>query len=219
MRALTVAIALTVAPVAQAFAAGHPESVDAPELHVGDTWVFDSIDGYKNVREFTIETRVAEIGPDRVTLAWRRTDDRAAGTTVATRSLNWIERRSPAGVNVADPFYPDLAFPLAVGKTWTQRVTFHARYEQERTIVAELKGTVVGWEQVTVPAGTFDALRIDLSGDYRGESGNFNWKGYMQHKLWYVPEVHRVVRSQYEDSANSHGYVRDYQDLVSYKLQ
>ena len=196
----------------------HPESVPAPEIRLGDSWTYDSIDGYKNVREFTIESHATEITAERIVFEWKRTDDRASGSWIVNRNLNWIERRSTSGSNVADPYYPNLSFPLAVGKTWKQKVTFVAKYEQEKTIVADLQGKVLGWEQVTVPAGTFDALKIEISGPYRGESGNFNWKGYLRDFVWYAPEVKRPVRTQYEDTASGHGYFRDYQDLAAYKL-
>jgi hypothetical protein len=196
----------------------HPASIPAPDIQVGDSWTYDSIDGYKNVREFTIESRAAEVGADRIVFEWKRTDERASGSWIVNRDLDWIERRSTSGSNVADPFYPSLSFPLSVGKKWSQKVKFVARYEQEKTVEADLEGRVIGWEKVTVPAGTFDALKIEVSGPYKGYSGNFNWKGLMRDVIWYAPEVKRPVRTQYEDTANLHGYYRDYQDLAAYKL-
>lgn len=63
----------------------------------------------------------------------------------------------------------------------------------------------LGEEQVTVPAGTFKAVRIDVIGSRNapgatlpgmaGESTSF------QFKVWYVPEVRRYVKLQHETTA------------------
>jgi len=214
---------VTVGALATALSAAaadpHPASVPAPDIRVGDTWTYDSIDGYKEVREFSLESRATEVSADRITLEWKRTDGRATGAWIVNRHLNWIERRSSAGVNTADPYYPNLSFPLSVGKTWSQKVRFVAKYEQEKTIEADLDGKVVGWEQVAVPAGTFEALKIEISGPYKGSSGNFNWKGYLREFVWYAPEAKRPVRTRYEDSASGHGFFRDWQDLAAFKVE
>jgi hypothetical protein len=71
---------------------------------------------------------------------------------------------------------------------------------------------------VTVPAGVFNALKIEVSGAYVGNSGSISWKGTMEDRIWYAPEVKRPVKTQYQDSASGHGYVRDYQELQSYHV-
>ena len=53
-----------------------------------------------------------------------------------------------AGLNTADPFYPNLSFPLSVGKTWSRKVRFVAKYEQEKTIEADL----ARWRKVVAAA-------------------------------------------------------------------
>lgn len=59
-----------------------------------------------------------------------------------------------------------------------------------------------GEEQVTVPAGTFTAKRIEVSGQRR-VSGNFpahlNYESSrFQYRVWYAPQVRRYVKLQHE---------------------
>ncbi|HEX7053770.1 MAG TPA: hypothetical protein VF211_07535, partial [Burkholderiales bacterium] len=50
------------------------------------------------------------------------------------------------------------------------------------------------WAQVTVPAGTFRALRLDIAG-HRGGRGRGNAvDGRFEMTVWYAPEVKRIVR-------------------------
>jgi hypothetical protein len=58
---------------------------------------------------------------------------------------------------------------------------------------------VVGLERVTVPAGTFDTFRVEVSSRYRqkrtdGRSGS----GTFKNVDWYAPEVKREVLRDYE---------------------
>jgi hypothetical protein len=80
------------------------------------------------------------------------------------------------------------------------------------------KGTVAGKEQVTVPAGNFEATRLALDGQVLmsvlyGQSAH---RGYMPMKVvvWYAPEVKRVVRVRLEGSNFTEMY-----ELESYKLR
>ncbi len=88
--------------------------------------------------------------------------------------------------NITTRFQPcdqSAQFPLQVGKTWT------ARYGQStgggEFIQQTGSGTVMGIEKVTVPAGTFQAYRIDArhGPDIRTTS-------------WYAPEVGFFVKVQ-----------------------
>lgn len=74
---------------------------------------------------------------------------------------------------------PPLAWewPLTVGKTWTRKhhVTVHAI---KRTVDIESKWIVESYEDVTVPAGTFKAFKVQ----YSDNVGN-------QNVTWYSPQI------------------------------
>ena len=83
-------------------------------------------------------------------------------------------------------------WPLAQGKTWD------APYEGA-DFDTSWSVSVQGWEDVTVPAGTFRAIRIDLK---RTNSGGR--RTVKQETLWYAPAVKRHVRLE------EHEYVAGY---------
>jgi hypothetical protein len=56
---------------------------------------------------------------------------------------------------------------------------------------------VVGWEEVTVPAGTFRALRIEAEGPF--ERVDMPIVGTAKEVMWYVPQVKRYVKWTFEN--------------------
>jgi hypothetical protein len=138
-------------------------------------------------------------------------------TLIRNRELNRLELEIPSGKNIVSPYYPNYSFPLDVGKTWEQKTTFTRNYEN-RKAVATLQGKVIGWEQVTVPAGTFRALKIELGGFYNGSNSSSNWSGQIFHTIWYVPEVKNFVKEIYRDTYRGVTSNHDIHELVEYKL-
>lgn len=59
---------------------------------------------------------------------------------------------------------------------------------------------VGGWESVTVPAGTFRALRVDVEGSRGKDPDPFWWPkqaARFQHSIWYAPEAKRYVKARH----------------------
>ena len=59
---------------------------------------------------------------------------------------------------------------------------------------------VVGWESVTVPAGTYRALRIEVEGHRGKDPDPFWWPkqaARFQHTIWYAPEAKRYVKARH----------------------
>ena len=82
---------------------------------------------------------------------------------------------------------------------------------------AKLSGKVVGWESVTVPAGTFRALRIELRGTYVADVSGSIVTGTIEDTLWYSPEVRNAVRAEYKDTYGPGTvYNHDIHELVRY---
>jgi hypothetical protein len=85
----------------------------------------------------------------------------------------------------------------------------------------EVSTRVYDWEQVTVPAGTFRALRIEASGR---RSGNFSSRatvtGRFRVVVWYAPDVKRYVKLQHQiwsaDRIAETQIGEDLVELVSY---
>jgi len=79
-------------------------------------------------------------------------------------------------------------------------------------------GRVIGLEQVAVPAGTFDALRVELNGRISnlaiGGSGIVRGYARFRQTVWYAPQAKRVVKSV----ANGPNFTTQY-ELESYSLR
>jgi hypothetical protein len=77
---------------------------------------------------------------------------------------------------------------------------------------------VIAFEQVVVPAGTFDAVRVDLNGRVSnlamGGSGIVRGYGRFRQSVWYAPQVKRVVKSL----ATGPNFTTQY-ELESYSLR
>jgi hypothetical protein len=87
------------------------------------------------------------------------------------------------------------------GATWSNL----AGYPSGNAVLAPWTITVreFGQEEVTVPAGTFKATRIEVSGRRTGLSGGNpqalpHESGRFQLRAWYAPQVRRYVRLQHE---------------------
>lgn len=92
-----------------------------------------------------------------------------------------------------------LQFPLSTGKTW------QAKSETTTTtgvrLRSELDTKVVGVEKVQVPAGTFDAFKIEQAGWVNGITFTGSLRT-LQH-VWYAPAIGRVVKTEYKDWAGT----------------
>lgn len=59
------------------------------------------------------------------------------------------------------------------------------------------------WEQVTVPAGTFKALRLEISGQRVRAPSDPNATREFLIRVWYAPEVQRYVRLEHKEWMHS----------------
>jgi hypothetical protein len=76
------------------------------------------------------------------------------------------------------------------GDTWSQVLTFKLRASDNETVEYWLTYafTAVAAEQVTVPAGTFHALRVDVRASWKAASDPTE-AGSADLSEWYVPDV------------------------------
>jgi len=123
--------------------------INPPVVQPGDVWV-NRINGQDET------TKVVSVSEDKVVL------DLAGKQAVVNRDLNQLSGFSlVAGQDVSySPDLGTLSFPLRKGKQWTNHWKWKA---EDYTGDGETNGKAVGWETITVPAGTFTALRLDIS--------------------------------------------------------
>ena len=145
--------------------------VTAPTIQPGDVWV-NRINGQD------VTTKVVSVSPDRVVL------DLAGKQEVVNKDLNQLSGYSlVAGQEVSySPDLGTLSFPLKKGKEWTNHWKWKAEdYSGEGTT----NGKAVGWESITVPAGTFTALRLNIS--YRSIVP-------ADTTCWYLPDANTFIK-------------------------
>ena len=108
----------------------------------------------------------------------------------STEDLLGNELRMRSGV----VWGPNQIAPLefAVGRRWSTR--FDIITEKQRSAVVELDLRITAREPLTVPAGTFEAFRVEGSGWARGEKLNAQW----ELKRWYAPDrVRRWIKWEF----------------------
>ncbi len=165
------ATAFVVAPSAVA----QPRKVDVPELKVGDSWL------YKRARGDEFTTRVIEISP-----LGSVTDSTTQPGVKLYRDLHGTITKIEGALAEGSPKnligWKWLDFPLSPGKEFTYQV-------EGATAPFSMEVKVVKWEKISVPAGAFEALRINAC--YLNERSR--WYGCGQ-EWWYAPEVKGFIK-------------------------
>jgi hypothetical protein len=77
------------------------------------------------------------------------------------------------------------AWPLEVGKSWTATYAAEDPVRKQRWDRVQEHWTAAAYEEVTVPAGTFKAFRLEST---PGENSG------VRKTLWYAPEIHLFVK-------------------------
>ncbi|PRG57233.1 hypothetical protein [Burkholderia gladioli] len=196
------------------------DGIPAPTITPGDTWTY---------------INTAETGPN----GWRQSHDSivALRTTadhiyVETRTANspqapiesisgldWSRARNVNGTEqvVSRP----LAFPLGTGKQWEVKFTEQQPTARLNSRTYDTRMRVVGHEAIDVPAGHFDAIKIEGEGQWTAElaptqvAGStvvhdnngvtaishaggqkaVTTTGRLYKAVWYVPSVNRWVKT------------------------
>jgi hypothetical protein len=82
--------------------------------------------------------------------------------------------------------------------------------------------TVRGWEQICVKAGSYKALRVDVSGQRSAPiGGRTSFAGRFEMRVWYAPDAKRIVRLEHRiwsaDSISSSLVANEVVELLSYR--
>ena len=178
-----------------------------PQAKAGDYWDYAVRDGWTGLPRGVYRYEVKSVQADRVIVELIH-EGRVLDTLVY--APGWNGRELPLANTQRfryDPTYPAYAYPLEPGKTW--RSTLRSTdVVTGRSYVTHVYGKVLGWERIRVPAGEFDALRVQrevFAGNMEGPRSQEE----IQETDWYVPSVRRSVRtssnSQHFDSSRGGG--------------
>jgi hypothetical protein len=163
-------VALAAALVATSASAA--DSVERPAVKEGDKWTYSvQLEETKN-NMLVSSTHKYDLSVTRVTsrsliVASKATDSNLPPNEQMV-NLDWSVPRNVAGKDLiaAQPY----TFPLAVGKKWDHEFT----EPNPTTAITLRKNTwhyaVLGWEEVTVPAGKYKALKVEAEGNWYREN-------------------------------------------------
>ena len=198
----------------------HAESISAPKLSPGDTWTYvDTIEtapsGWHQTHDEIVVLRTTS---DHIYF-----EARQAGTTQAANEMiagaDWSRSRNVNGTETT--VNQPSSFPLSVGKTWEVKYTEAHPNVRHASESFDNRFKVVGPESVEVPAGKFDAIKVEAEGEWTAETAPMQSAtggtianqagttvvmqtrravpvtatGRLYKAFWYVPETGRWVKS------------------------
>jgi hypothetical protein len=170
------ALSLLIA-VAAAFPAFAQDAVNTPDIKPGDRWVYQSGEGKRTLT-------VASVAADGTITGSIQTP--SLGGLEITFTKEWNPKMQPAAfaghVNFLryDPAVCTMPpAPWTVGQEWSCEAKYSVG---DSSGVVSVKGKIEAMEKITVPAGSFDALRIREN------------VGGTDTKLWYAPAARQVVK-------------------------
>ena len=160
----------------------------------GDAYVYRISNGYNSEVRGTISYRVGKVDADRIEVAVT-TDTPSAGvarTEVYTRDGNWLRHPLASHDQLRDYEFASALPVYADGGSWSVRVNAVDPATGKRSSV-RVDGEVVGKERITVPAGTFDTVKI-MRRIYAGDWDGFLRETNITELEWYAPAIGRAVR-------------------------
>ena len=219
------------------------ESTSAPVLKPGDTWTYINTvetapNGWRQTHDEIVVMRTTS---DHVYFETKQAGTSQAAIEVVS-GADWSRSRNVNGTQTV--INQPLSFPLTIGKTWQVKYTEAHPNVKHDSESFDTRYKVIGPESVKVPAGTFDAIKIEAEGDWTAQtapvraaaSGTVTNEagttvvsqtrnatpvtatGRLYKAFWYVPEVGRWVKSveEYYGSTGVHNQ-RFSSELESFK--
>ena len=171
-----------------------PASVAPAPVTVGDFWEYRVKDAYTGFDRGLHRYEVSHAGGDRIVVDVTHNGERV-DTLVYAPGWNGLEHPL---TNLQrfhySPAFPAYAYPLEPGKTWYTVVEATDPVTKRRYRV-HTQGKVVRWERIKVPAGEFDALRIQRY-VFAGNAEAWRTQEEISETDWYVPALRRTARTE-----------------------
>ena len=194
------------------------DRVESNLVLLGSVYITETFSLPKPSQMTIIERKVTSVESGKFTISALS----LTGTTKKPRALEFtnegnllsIRNTDGSGLNFTPPIkYYD--FPLFPRKTWQEKTietNIMTGYSRQHI----LSGTVGEWEIISVPAGTFEALKVSITTELvdiiTGEKSDGT------DVSWYVPEVGRSVKSITSSRKSSGDEQYQIIQLRSYKL-
>jgi hypothetical protein len=196
----------------------------------GATWTFKGTgDGGQSTRvdtitdvgtnSFLIESKVTDSsGTTASVVTWTCTADGLVMSMSDGGQFSGVAQSSAASAQMSTLSVTGVTLPIAFGPgdNWTQISEYQLTsptYTGPLTYIIEI--TVTGEESVSVPAGTFDALRLEMHGtlSFGDEEGSMD-QGV---ESWYVPGIGTVREVSGASFGGGPAYTQTF-ELTSYSI-
>lgn len=210
------------------------ETIERPAVKPGDSWNYQiTIESPMQKNQTSpsweqkhFETKVIRANQKSILISRKERGSNQIPVEILVGS-DWRRYRNINGEEIV--VNQPLEFPLKPGKSWDIEFTLDRPNSQTKKHENSLAYTVVGWEEVVVPAGKFKAIKIEADGRWRTEiepsvNTATNTRtdregttvvaqskkaiprtatGRLYHAYWYAPEVKYFVKSIEEHFASN----------------
>lgn len=196
LSATTLCMALLVGGCATPGGAPGPAAA-APTFQVGDRWVYRVTDGFRNRVTWEETHQVTAASPQGISVRVSAKGASIDEERTETWSAPGVVVSGAVLENETRRFNPPLIryrFPLATGERWRQSVR-DLNYDSRPYGGIDRSVSVGGYEKITTPAGTFDAIRLQVF--MRLDDETF-WRFPTEctYVVWYAPALGVAVREE-----------------------
>jgi hypothetical protein len=184
--------------------------IERPAWSVGDTWKYRILDGWNGAERQQIDNTVVAFEGDVVVLRGTSTTNANAFTLrINTDQQICRSLKNESAVVCDGPF----KFPLS--SKYEHKIVKYPWPNGNGTVSGECVGK--GIEKVTVPAGEFDAYRVDCKGSWTQIFGGTGY-GRVEDSSWYAPAVKRMVKYSFADyTPQGNANNKTIHELLEYK--
>lgn len=195
------------------------DPLPVPQVRVGDRWRYRLTNLYNDGPLGEVTAEVTAVSPE-IRL---RIDPMTGGSPLEER---YADPWTVIAETVYDaPMVFETPMPVVppgarTGQSIASRTRYRSALSSEPLAWAQ-RLRVVGWERLTVPAGTFEALRIEKIADFR-HPDVFRDRPERVDVLWYSPQVGRWVQREwtgtYEPGSPVRRIARSREERVRWSL-
>ena len=171
-----------------------PQPLPAPRVRPGDRWRYAVINQYNGSKTGEILAQVRSVAPQ---VLVELTTDKGVRQGDELYSAPWQVIQEPfyGIVQIFDSPQTLLPAGIGLGASMVQRTAYRVPGQDDR-YAWYARSEPVQWERVRVPAGEFDALRVQRD-IFFAHSDRWRITPSRRETLWYAPQVNRWVQREW----------------------
>lgn len=169
-------------------------AVQSPTVKEGDSYIFETKDPEDPKSAIMTKRTVDSVGT-KIRLSTININNKNAKARNLTYDRDWNLMSTRNADKSGLDYYPPLRyydFPLMPGKNWNQS-SIETDIKSGKTRTHTVTGAVIGWENISVPAGNFRAVKVSLQTEVIDSITGEVISG--TDDSWFVPEIGRSVKS------------------------